>query len=83
MRSIEKTPCPVCKSLNIETTWTGDYGRIEEDYYDCSVCSYFYIMAYSEPMEGIVEGYPEEYKDKVARMKLTVVEELERARLPF
>ena len=83
MRSVEKTPCPVCKSLNIETIWTDEYGRIEEHYYDCSVCSYFYIMAYSEPMEGIVEGYPEEYKDKVARMKLNVVEELERARLPF
>lgn len=74
--------CPVCRTRNLRTTYRSEV-CLEEEYYDCETCSYFYIMSYSEPIEGIVEGFPDEYKERVIALHLRIYEKEFREHLPM
>lgn len=70
---IVKMTCPVCAKEHDVLSWS-EYGigTVEFHMY-CDRCGYFAEKCYSPVYEGICEGFPEQYADRVRELGLDVV----------
>ena len=68
-----KSKCPVCGTENTRAYIT-EYGiGTVEDYYVCDNCTYFNVMAYCKPIEGISRKVAKKYESEIKDLEIKVM----------